>query len=290
HLLHRADRLRLLPLGLRLSRRSLGDGTGAAPAADGARAGGAVPALLGADRVLGVRLLGHQVPPLRLPDAGPAALLRRAVAGAAARRGPARARRIALRRRPALRAGRSRPGADAQAPHRHVRLQLRPALPGQGDGPAQDVHGPLLRRGGGRALALAARPGGTALALAEGAALAREARWPAQRLRGADARRSADQRGGGAGSQRGGLVAGRAGAGVRGVLRLVPLAAPVAALDAARSVLGVLPPEHAGRADRGISDELARRDLLLAEHGPAGGAGSAVDHLAGLREQPGATE
>src|SRR6267143_6498584 len=137
-----------------------------------------------------------------------------------------------------------------------------------------------------RALSLALRPPGAALALAPRAALRKEARGVARRVARPDAGGSARHGRAGTGPQRRRLVAGASRDLLRGPLRLVPLAAALAALDPARSLLGVLPAERAGRAHRGLSDELAGRDVLLQEHRPAGGPGGAVRLATGLRGRP----
>src|SRR5262249_24727298 len=154
---------------------------------------------------------------------------------------------------------------------RHVRLQLRPAVSGSRDGPAADLRSALLCRSGGGPLPLDLRSAGAALALAAGAAVPGEARGAPHPPLPPHAGPSSPLRRADAGPQGGGLVAGRARPFLRRLLRLVPLAQALAPLDAARPVLGVLPPERARRAHRGVSDELAGGDLLLEEHGPAGG-------------------
>src|SRR3954466_15717072 len=178
--------------------------------------------------------------PLPPPGAGPAAPLRRPLAGAAARPGLARQCRRDPGRRRALRAGRPRPGAFAPAPDRHVRLQLRPALSGSGDGSAPDLHRALLRRRGGGHLALAARP---RLAAPPAAALA----WkPAASQRAAggaqpEARgRAARHAGSAARSAGGGLRAGGAGAVLRRLLRLGSFGQALPPPGAPRSLFGVL--------------------------------------------------
>ena len=189
HVFRRADRVRLLPLGVRISRRRGRRRARAAAASEHARAGDALPALLVPDRVRRLRVFRDQVPPLRLSGACAAALLLRALARAGARGRPAPARGNAVCRRAALRAGGARPGDDPQAPHRHVRLQLRPAVSGPGDEPAPDLRGALLCGAGGRDLALAVRSRGAALVLAARARLEGEApcaaRPLARRMQGA---------------------------------------------------------------------------------------------------------
>ena len=63
--------------------------------------------------------------------------------------------------------------------------------------------------------------------------------------------------------------------------------AALAPLDAARSVLALLHAAPARRAHRGLPDELARRDLLFAEHGQADQRQPAGGHAAATPHQPG---
>src|SRR5262249_6040061 len=153
------------------------------------------------------------------------------------------------------------------APHRHVRLQLRPPLPGARDRSAAGVHAALLRGAGGGALAVAVRSPRAMVALAEGAAHQARPRRGAEGVSGGLRRRGADFSRSAAGSQRHRAGADLAGGGAGRVLRLVPLAQALAALVAARSLLDLRPAEPARRAHRRLPDELARRAVLLAQPG-----------------------
>src|SRR5258708_16117599 len=136
----------MLPLGVRGGRSGHGARQGAGAAADAQGPRDPLPALLALDRLRGVRVFRHEVPPLRLPGALAAALLLRAVDRAPAGRGTAGPRGTRLRGRALVRAGRAGPGPDPEAPDRHVRLQLRPAVSASPAGPAADLHGaPLCR-------------------------------------------------------------------------------------------------------------------------------------------------
>src|SRR5205085_10121413 len=125
------------------------------------------------------------------------------------------------------------------------------------------LHRLVLRRCRGRAISLALRSSGAGLALLEGAAAESGPRLDPLRLARTDGWGAAHEPGVAAGSHHPRRQRRRPSGGLRDFPGLVPLASTFAALDATRPVLGVLPSEHCGRADRRISDELAGRDLLL---------------------------
>ena len=230
------------------------------PAADAARAGHALPPALVPGRVLGVRLQRHQVPPLRLSDRSRrSSCSPRCGSSSCSIEGCARTRG-------AFFAGGllyALVAHDLAMSPKHLTDMFvfnydRP-YPDRETDPRQVFTALFYAAAGGGALALAARSRGQLVASAAPSLdKRRRAEFPRPAASGCTA--SAHHAGSASGSAGAGVGAGRACARLRGVLRLVPLAQALAALDAARSLLGVLPPERAGRADRRVPDELARRD------------------------------